>query len=1032
MPREYDISQMTLDETEAAIDAYNPYDPAEPPLFELSNQEPLPDSLSMDEIMFPIIDERPDSLSSSEIFPEPELKVLKGAVDIAGKTTKLTGKVAWKTLGILSWPFMRIEAGFATPTTAVLRTIGPLVRPIMKDVIKDELFGPTEHNIVTIKNVIRNGLTPYAKDVLGKNLEPMLEDFAQEILAGRVSEKELDEALGEAKEALPEVLPAFYHGAKSFVPFTRQDPEKVKNFNDMWAAYYETLTGEPETPESYKQVMGIATSFLVTPLVFGKLLRLAKVGMLKIPAIKRFANRKLPAWEEAKLTRRANVYERNERATKLGKSLADKDAKRIAAQLSRQTGKNITPEAVKLRLGQIIKGSVTEQQILAEAANPIIDELARNFRELQKLGLLGKDTYLTKLTKADIVKLSADKRKLVSSLERLQTAPHYVRKGGEISARFPGKAKRIRELQSKIDVIDEHLWGSTHIGGELYMPRMYTTKEAEIAARKFPVAGAPKVRVPYAKARKKIPVEVRKELGEILEPSYPVTKRLIQEAQDIETSKLFKFAAEHGDWVDDVWHSGLAKKALPNTKSYGALRGKFVTPQVHNDVTELVRIRSDFEAIYDSLIGSWKLGKVVLSPSTHFRNMISNSILLDLSGTDHIAQPKLLVRALKEMKANSKEFQKAQKYFARTTLMSGELLDDMLRTTQVAKGTGLRKSINSYNAIIGKMVGKPAQVYQQEEFLFKFMKYLEQRDKGKSIIGAVQEGNKWLFDYGDLSRFEKVVARRVMPFYTFPRKALPRVIEAAADRPLTLAKYPLLAWAEEKYALNKLEITDKDYAQIQKVLPEYMQRGSYLLMPWRDANNDLQFFDWTYIVPWGELFDVQDRGLAGALITNPLFQIVADLTRNKSGWSGREIYDETDTPEEKTFKQMVHTWQTAVPSLMYRGIYWDKLYESATGKPSKMGKVRPLGPAIAHTIFGLRAQPIDVTQQQQFRLMEKRRQVNELEGKIRDIIIREASGNIEEGEYTKRRDQYLKQIETLVGEMSDIAGVAIPTPEVKE
>lgn len=1172
MPKEYNISDMPFDEVELSVDSYNPYDPSEPPQFEPSKQEPLP-NLSTDEIMFGRIDEKPQALSSDEVFLAPELFTLDSAVDIAGKTAKLTGKVAWKTLGILSWPFVRIEAGLATPTTAILRTVGPLVRPALKEVISDTLFGPTEWNKTAVKNMIRDGLTPYARDILGKNLEPMLDDFSEQILAGEISQEEFDEAMGEAKAALPEILPAFYHGAKSFIPFTRNDPEKVKNFNDMWAAYYETLTGEPEAPESLKQVAGIATSFLTTPLIFGKALRLSKAGMLKIPVIKRLANRKIPTWEEAKLIRKANVYERNEKAVILGKALADKDAKRIAAQLSRQTGKNITPEAVKLRLGQIIKGSITQQEVLAEAANPVIVELSHNFSELQKLGLLGRDTYLTKLTKADITRLNADKQKLLNSLTRLKTEVPYQRKlleqvsglapdaarqqrlaeklidvavkaerrgkkladmGDEfidvaldvttgsplsqkiaalldfapgdkrltllgkrilslekmgrtarsreadkilkvaakinprvsryteqtirdvlkvaeqvedakiigkkpllkyiqgMSRRFPGRAKKIREMQSQIDIIDEHLRGSTHIGGELYMPRMYTTKEAEIAARKFPVTGAPKVRVPYAKARKKIPVEVRKELGEIIEPSYPVTKRLIQETMDIETAKLFNFAARHGDWVDDVWREGLALKALPDTKAYGALRGKFVTKQIYNDATELSRIRSDFESLYDSIIGSWKIGKVTLSPATHFRNTISNSILLDLSGTDHTAQSRLFIKAIKEIKAGSKEYKTAQKYFARTTMMSGELLDDLLKTVQKEKASGLQKVINTWNRAYEKSTGPAVRQYQREEVIFKFMKYLEQREKGKSIIGAVQEANKWLFDYGDLSRFEKVVARRIMPFYTFPRKALPRVLEAAADRPLALAKYPILAWGLEKYSLSKLELTDKDYAQIQKVLPEYMKRGSYLLMPWRDANGDLQFFDWTYIVPWGELFDVQDRGLAGAVITNPLFQTVADITRNKSGWSGWEIYDETDTPEEKTFKQMLHVWQTAVPSLMYRGIYWDKLYESATGKPSKMGKVRPIGPAIAHTIFGLRAQPIDVTQQQQFRLMEKRGQIAELEGKIRDIIIREASGNIEEKEYNQKRDQYLKQIETVLTEMSDVAAVDVTMPEREE
>ena len=187
-------------------------------------------------------------------------------------------------------------------------------------------------------------------------------------------------------------------------------------------------------------------------------------------------------------------------------------------------------------------------------------------------------------------------------------------------------------------------------------------------------------------------------------------------------------------------------------------------------------------------------------------------------------------------------------------------------------------------------------------------------------------------------------------------------------------------------------------------------------MPWRDANGDLQFFDWTYIVPWGELFDVQDRGLLSETVTNPLFVAIAETMLNKTAWSNKEIWQETDTDSEKTFKKMLHVWQTAVPSLMYKGIYWDKLYESATGKPSKMGKIRPLAPTIAHTIFGLRTQPIDVEEQERFRIFDKQKKVEELESKIRDIIIREANGNIEEEEYTKRRDQYFKQIEEILKE----------------
>jgi hypothetical protein len=1127
MPAEHDISTMSLDEIDVAVKGYDPYEPADVPSFHRTN---LPPPLVISDEEMGVPRETPDEISNDEMFAQPQTTKLEKAMHFAGKVGKVADNVFWKTLGIASWPFERIEIGIGTPATAVMKTAGPLLRAVAQLAVE-----PFEKEY--FRNTIRNGLTPYAKSVLGgdEKVEEMITNLTDKVVGGEMTTKEVESLLTESKSSLPDLIPAFARGAKSFVPFTRNDPEKVKNFNDFWAAYYEEITGE-QSPELYNQIAGVSTSFLTTPFIFGKMLQGLRVGAMKIPFIKNLANRKLPDWEEAKLIRKANIYERNEQAANLGKTLAGKDVKRMAAQLSLQSGRTITPEAVKLRLGQIIKGSITEQEVLTKTANPVIEELQANFKTLQKLGILGEETYLTKLTGGRVKELTREKEALLKSLDKLRTGVPYkeslatlvkelkisgqqelakdlktltvalspskfrrrvvefgykptegdkgiarqaqkiavaldkildikttqpktlerlveqlqsgeeavrsktidtilpwalgrleitqkitgktplLKKIMSMQRRFPGKTEMISELEGKIAKIEDTIWQSKLHGGEGYMPRMYATKEAEVAARKFPVSGSPKVRAPYAKAREDIPMAIRKEMGEILEPTYPVTKRLIQEGQDIETSKLYNTAAQHGEWIDTVWREGLAPKALPDTKAYGALRGKFVVPQIYNDVTELNRIRSDFESLYDSIIGTWKMGKITLNPATHSRNVITNTILLDLSGTDHVAQGKLFVQALSKIRADSEEYKIAQKYFARTTMMSGELLDDMLRTVTKEKASGLQRTINTWNMVFEKATGAPTQVYQQEEFIFKFMKYLEQREQGKSVIGAVQETNKWMFDYGDLANWERTVARRVMPFYTFPRKALPRVLEAAADRPLTLAKYPLAAWSMEKYSLHQLQLTDTDYEHIKKVLPDYMQSGSYLLMPWRDNNGDLQFFDWSYILPWGELFDAQDRGLLGATVTNPFIVTGSELMLNKSGWSGREIYQDTDTTKEKTFKQMIHLWQTAVPSLMYKGIYWDKLYNVATGKPSKMGKIQPLAPAIAHTIFGLRAQPVDIAKEEQFRLIEKRKKVEELEGKIRDIVIREANGNIDEKEYTQKRDQYLKQIQGLLTE----------------
>jgi len=62
--------------------------------------------------------------------------------------------------------------------------------------------------------------------------------------------------------------------------------------------------------------------------------------------------------------------------------------------------------------------------------------------------------------------------------------------------------------------------------------------------------------------------------------------------------------------------------------------------------------KNNIEALYDTGIATWKLGKTIWNPAVHFRNMFSNSVLLDLSGMDAIQQTKYIGKALKHIKGN--------------------------------------------------------------------------------------------------------------------------------------------------------------------------------------------------------------------------------------------------------------------------------------------------------------------------------------------------------------------------------------------
>ena len=1088
-----------------------------------------------------------DMLDVAAEHPTPrdpaEMPIYPRTPTIDDKVTNIMERGLWKGLGVIGWPFERIEYSIATYATSAL-------------------------------------------DARRKTMEARGEDPGFGIMRPRTVTME------EHKRENDEVVNALGLIGRAWIP-GEEVPDGVKTFNDFFGSYSEALTGEPAA-EWYKMVSGTGASFAVVPYLFGKLLK-GIWGGAKLTGIpQKVSARRLPAWQAMKKMAQAQAGARTEKARELGKSLGNKEIRRLADELSKQTGRKIGSNAVKLRLTQIMKGGVTTRPELAAKANPVIQEFLVAGNELKQLGLLPESTYITKLPRKEITRLLRQKKALELQLEKLSKpqaqaqllklseslkvrgAPQMAKKlrdvalriekktpkvGEQISRiiqnshlsneklldyliriekadvktkaslierlekvatipeisksitnslatgikqleksspelsnrllkllgsktnegdklrdallklaqnqsdeaekiitslealadmaevqevsglspllkritsmqrRFPGKAEQARKLQTKIDDIARTVHQSYAEGGTGYFPRFYASKEAELAAQRSRIYGADKIRAKYLQRREDLSFEVRKEMGEILSPKGPVVKRLVQEGHDIEMAKLFQWTAQNPEWVSKTWQPGFAAKSLPDTKSYGALRGMFVKQRIHDDLTALYNIKGNFEAAYDSFIGTWKLGKVVFNPATHFRNMFSNSILLDLSGMDHVAQATYMGKALNHIRKGSAEYNTARQYFMRTTLVSGELFDDMLKGIDSTKGqVGFQKLIATINSASNAVSYTPAQIYQAEEFMGKFMKYLQVREQGVSVAASVAEAEKWLFDYSDLAGWERNIARRIMPFYTFPRKALPRVLEAAATRPHVIAKYPMMAKAMMQTSLYSLDIKDNDWKYIEENLPDYMNNGSYILMPYRDDNGELRFLDWTYLVPWGELYEANERGILKAGITNPIFQLISDIRSNKSGWTNQKIYDdaipvEKQTPayrKEQNLKKMLYVWQGLVPSLAYKGIYWDKLVGAATGRKTR-GKDMLLPETIAHTLFGMRTQAVDPDEQRRWRLMEMMDGFDELRGNMYRVAMQRSRGDITEEEYQKKWNVYMDQMMTFQADAADEA-----------
>lgn len=98
---------------------------------------------------------------------------------------------------------------------------------------------------------------------------------------------------------------------------------------------------------------------------------------------------------------------------------------------------------------------------------------------------------------------------------------------------------------------------------------------------------------------------------------------------------------------------------------------------------------------------------------------------------------------------------------------------------------GLRNKVADKARVAGESVTTSgANLNAAVEWQNRVTMYNYLRDvKQWSPEAAAAKVNELQFDYGDLSRFEKDVMRRAMPFYAFTRKAIPQFIETIRQRP---------------------------------------------------------------------------------------------------------------------------------------------------------------------------------------------------------------------------------------------------------
>lgn len=249
----------------------------------------------------------------------------------------------------------------------------------------------------------------------------------------------------------------------------------------------------------------------------------------------------------------------------------------------------------------------------------------------------------------------------------------------------------------------------------------------------------------------------------------------------------------------------LYKKIYPNSTD-GGIRLYNMSPEVIDRVNvvsfnQRKMLEKDFVNIFDKYQTIWKMWNSVVNPGFHIQNSLSNAFQSFLSIGSAAFNPKKIKRAAqilssgdpkqtltlngvdytyKELKMMAEEYGLLNSFFGKDmeiyTYGQSKLTEGKIQAKYDPT------SLNDF--IPYKIGGKIGSAIEESQRMNMFIDLL---DKGYKPEVAVDEVNKFLFDYADLTDFERTTMKRLIPFYTFMRKNVPMELEQMIEQPQTFS-----------------------------------------------------------------------------------------------------------------------------------------------------------------------------------------------------------------------------------------------------
>jgi len=347
---------------------------------------------------------------------------------------------------------------------------------------------------------------------------------------------------------------------------------------------------------------------------------------------------------------------------------------------------------------------------------------------------------------------------------------------------------------------------------------------------------------------------------------------------------------------------------------HSKLKGLYIHPDAEDALytLELIPMYGNrIHSLYNRLILTpWKLGKVVLRLATQMRNLLSNMILNSWGGL-WPWRGDIYLKAARELRRPTqiaRQFTQDTGYSTTFAEVETRHLPRFLRYDK----TGL----DVFEYYLQRVTAIPTRAYQMVETWAKLAKYIYNLEKKMPRAEAARDAVRWTFNYGETTPFVRGLATTLIPFARWQSKVIPLFFETLERHPERLVPWALLLPAMTAYSLKATGVSSYEWQRIKEMLPEWQREGLVALVPFRDANNNLMLYDFTWFLPgFGDLAELRQAGVFHRVFQNPFITYAADVLRNRT-FSGAPIVYEWEPLDVKAAKYLSHAWIHWMPSMV--------------------------------------------------------------------------------------------------------------------